>query len=344
MNRQKFIKLFSKKLSGEIEAYDSVLLNKAISDNAHYRELADHLEQYFIKHNKSDQTDRQQQLNQIWAAIQDNENSQISGKYDYSSPWNFSIPGIWLKAAAVIIILSFVSLIVYQLLYKQSMAEIERLTTNETKTFKMLDDGTKVWLNKNSTLSYNKLFGKQKREITIEGEAYFDVVKNSKIQLFVHAGAIDIEVKGTAFNVKTQKESQNIEVALIRGLIQVSERQDENKTFLLHPNEKIVYTTTQKAENNKLQIKSIDPSELLNETKWIADTLVFRKDKLKDLAIKLEKKYDVKIDIQSEALKEKRFSGIFINETIEQALTSLKFSYPLTYTINKRLVVIKEHE
>ncbi|RZL47290.1 MAG: hypothetical protein EOO93_25205, partial [Pedobacter sp.] len=151
MNRQKFIKLFSKKLSGEIEAYDSVLLNKAISDNAHYRELADHLEQYFIKHNKSDQTYRQQQLNQIWAAIQDNENSQISGKYDYSSPWNFSIPGIWLKAAAVIIILSCVSLIVYQLLYKQSMAEIERLTTNETKTFKMLDDGTKVWLNKNST-------------------------------------------------------------------------------------------------------------------------------------------------------------------------------------------------
>ncbi|UKT63049.1 FecR domain-containing protein [Pedobacter mucosus] len=63
---------------------------------------------------------------------------------------------------------------------------------------------------------------------------------------------------------------------------------------------------------------------------------------ISNLASKLEKKYDVKIEIRSEALKEKRFSGTFTNETIHQALEALKLSYPLTYTVNQRLITIKD--
>ncbi|KQS36173.1 FecR domain-containing protein [Pedobacter sp. Leaf194] len=122
------------------------------------------------------------------------------------------------------------------------------------------------------------------------------------------------------------------------------DRLNKDNSLLLRPNQKIVYNTQQNDERNSLHLKLVNQVLLLSETNWIADTLVFRKEKLKDLALKMEIKYDVKIDIQSEALKEKRFSGIFINETIEQAITSLKLSYPLNCTINKRLVVIKEQQ
>jgi ferric-dicitrate binding protein FerR (iron transport regulator) len=344
MNRQKFIKLFSQKISGEINAENQDLLNAAISENEHYSALADDLENYLLKHPTTVSPDRQQQLNQIWATIGANENEQFKGKYSYSKPNKIVRSAIWIRSAAAIIIIFFAGILLYRLLNKQQPNEFEQLTTQEVKTFKMLDDGTKVWLNKYSTLRYNKGFGARGREITIEGEAYFDVVKNEQVPLYVHAGNIDIEVKGTAFSVKAEKNSKDIEVALLRGLIEISDRLNKNNSLLLHPNQKIIYNTLLKDKENKLQMKLVNPAVLLNETKWIADTLVFKKEKLKDLALKIEKKYDVKIDIQSEALKEKRFSGIFINETIEQAIASLKLSYPMNYTINKRLVVIKEQE
>lgn len=82
--------------------------------------------------------------------------------------------------------------------------------------------------------------------------------------------------------------------------------------------------------------------ESLKEIKQTDDTLIFRKEKLKDLAIRMEKKYQLKIEIQSEQLKEKRFSGTFSTETIQQALEALKLSYPLTYTISNGLVTIKD--
>lgn len=343
MNRQKFIKLFSQKISGEINAENQDLLNVAISENEHYKALADDLENYLRNQPTTVSQDGQQQLHQIWATIGANENEHFKGKYSYFKPNKIVRSAIWIRSAAAIIIIFFAGILLYRLLNRQQSTEFEQLTTQEVKTFKMLDDGTKVWLNKHSTLRYNKGFGTGAREIIIEGEAYFDVVKNDQVPLYVHAGNIDIEVKGTAFNVKAEKNSKDIEVALVRGLIEISDRLNNN-SLLLHPNQKIIYNTLLKDKENKLQMKLVNPAVLLNETKWIADTLVFRKEKLKDLALKIEKKYDVKIDIQSEALKEKRFSGIFINETIEQAIASLKLSYPLNYTINKRLVVIKERE
>lgn len=343
MNRQKFIKLFSQKISGEINAENQDLLNVAISENEHYKALADDLENYLRKQPTTVSPDGQQQLNQIWATIGANENEQFMGKYSYSKPNKIVRSAIWIRSAAAIIIIFFAGILLYQRLNRQQHTEFEQLTTQEVKTFKMLDDGTKVWLNKHSTLHYNKGFGTRAREIIIEGEAYFDVVKNNQVPLYVHAGNIDIEVKGTAFNVKAEKNSKDIEVALLRGLIEISDRLNNN-SLLLRPNQKIVYNTLLKDKENKLQMKLVNPAVLLAETRWIADTLIFRKEMLKDLALKIEKKYDIKIDIQSEALKEKRFSGIFINETIEQAIASLKLSYPLNYTINKRLVVIKEQE
>ncbi|QPH40897.1 FecR family protein [Pedobacter endophyticus] len=343
MNRQKFIKLFSKKLSGEIDADDRALLDTTISENEYYRDLSAHLDNYLTKQNTSYNSNGQQQLNQIWATIDANENDHFNGKHHYWPKFS-RYSGFWLKGAAALIAISLIGLLLYKLINPQPLTDIEQLTTTNAKTFKVLNDGTKVWLNKHSTLSYNKAFGREAREITIEGEAFFDVVKNNRIPLFVHAGNIDIEVKGTAFNVRTEKNNHGIEVALVRGLIKVSNRKDKNSSLLLYPNQKVVYNGDKKDGQNKFGLEIVNESALLKETGWIADTLIFSKEKLKNLAVKMEKKYDVKINIQSEALKEKRFSGLFINETIEQALTSLKLSYPLTYTINKRLVVIKEQE
>lgn len=343
MKRDKFIFLFSKKLSGEIETADRVLLDKSISENEEYQKLADQLTRYFIQKPAPADADSLQQLHLTWNRIEDIKNENFEDKYIFSASKSQRYPAIWIRVAAILIVLSTISFLVYTL-FNQTSTEIVQLSTVNEKTFKMLDDGTRIWLNKHSSLVYNKAFGKTSREITLSGEAYFDVAPNTKVPLFIHVGNIDIEVKGTAFNVRATSDEKNIAVALVRGLIQISDRLHKQNGLLLHPNQKIVYRSAQQGEINKLQLSSINPSALLKETGWIADTLVFRKEKLSELAAKLEKKYDVKINIQSEILREKRFTGMFINETLDQALTSLKLSYPLNYTISKRMVLIKEQE
>lgn len=341
MKKGKFIRLLSKKLSGEIVEEDSMRLDRVIKGSEEYRLLAVKLDSYFKE--KADFKPSIAQLNRVWEMIKVDRNENFKGKFDYSKPTKgpFVYTSL-LNIAAILVVLIGIGTLGYHLLNNNSRQNFDTLTTAAGKAFRILDDGTKIWLNKNSTMSYSKAFGQHKREIILEGEAYFDVVKNSAIPLFIHAGNIDIEVKGTAFNVNAYKGSHEIRVGLVRGLIQVTDRMDRKRKILLHPNEKLIFSNSKNRNQNEFLVRFMETEALLNDTRWIADTLIFNKEKLVDLAVRMEKKYDLKITVQSEQLREKRFSGIFTNETINQALEALKLSYPLTYIINNKLVVIKD--
>lgn len=341
MKREKFLEMLSGKLSGEISAEDKKVLDKVIEDNEEYRLLSIKFDQYFnAEKDFMPKTDR---LGRVWEMITVDDKESMARKFDYStSKANLFFNSILLKIAVALIFFISIGLFGYHLLNRYADQNFDKTVTSDHKTFRLLDDGTRIWLNKKSSISYNKAFGKYKREIILDGEAYFDVAKNSKVPLFIHAGNIDIEVKGTAFNVNAYKNIEEIQVALVRGSIQVTDRLNGNKKIQLKPNEKLIYSRVQSGDQNDFQVLSLNSSVLLKDTKWTADTLVFYKEKLKDLAIRMEKKYDLKIEIQAKQLKEKRFSGTFTNETIQQALEALKLSYPLTYTIRGRLVVINE--
>lgn len=340
MKKDKFLSLLSKKLSNDISIEENELLTIAVNSNDEYKQIADKLTKYFKQHKtKNSKTDK---LRSTWTMIARAEAEDFQGTFNYTTTKNRFNAANFIKIAAVLILLLASTLIVYKS-QRGNDQEIQSIITNNNKSFKLLEDGTKIWLNKNSVLSYNASFGKSKREISLQGEAYFDVVKNSTIPLFIHVGNINIEVKGTAFNVNAYSEKPNIQIALIRGLIQVSHITDPKNKVLLKPNQKIIIPSALvHGEIGKFSIQPINTLALLNETRWTSDTLIFRKEKLKDLAIQLEKKYELKIEIRSAQLKERRFSGVFTTETIQQVLDALKLSYPLTYTISNKWVIIKD--
>jgi transmembrane sensor len=342
MKKDKFLALLSKKLSEEISDAENEVLAKEIESNQQYKQTADRLVKYFRRSKtKKSKTD---QLRNTWAMIVKAEQEGFQGTFDYNEPKKTNFRSNSLLKIAAIFILGILSMILWDQFYKHpSLQENENYTTNSQKSFKLLEDGTKVWLNENSSITFNNAFGKQKREITLQGEAYFDVVKNTEVPLFIHVNNIDIVVKGTAFNVNAYRENSTIEVALARGLIEVSNRLDQTEKVLLKPNEKLIIPYNIKNGHlGKFKVIQIPPLVLFKETKWTSDTLIFKKQKLKDLAIQMERKYALTIEIQSEKLSEKRFSGVFTDETIEQALEALKLSYPLTYVIKNRLVIIKD--
>lgn len=109
-----------------------------------------------------------------------------------------------------------------------------------SRTDLQLPDGSKVWLNSGSTLTYDKEFGKEIREVVLSGEAFFDVVRNVDKPFIIHTTSMDIKVLGTQFNVKSYANDPTSEASLIHGSIEVSLKKRGDEKFLLKPNHKIV--------------------------------------------------------------------------------------------------------
>jgi transmembrane sensor len=246
---------------------------------------------------------------------------------------------------------------------QQALTANEVVAPKGSKTRTILPDGSTVWLNAGSRIVYASFNGPV-REITLEGEAYFDVVQvtssatHQKKPFIVHAGTIDIQVLGTAFNVKSYPEEKTIETTLIRGLVQITRKGDtKGAPVYLHPNEKIVLpvsssdgsagkkpVATPTAQPATQQIIHIDSTIQENEhieTAWVYNRLEFRGDNFEQLALKLERWYNIRIYFEDDAARELVFNGSLQNETVEQAFTALKVAVPFNVSINNNEVFIK---
>jgi len=340
MNKQYFLKLLSKKLSGELSVAEEEQLQQAIGENSSYQQIADALTLYFQNKNES-QSAPDDKLKQAWERITEDtsENDLYKTGNQIRMKNRFTLPNFSKVAAILIFIVAGIA--AWYFFNQRQSVVFTTLTATNGKIFKTMNDGTKVWLRDGAVLSYNEDFGKTKREMSLVGEAFFDVTKNKLIPLFIHAGNIDIEVKGTSFSVIADQKHPDIEVSLLRGLVEVTDHSDKSHKVLLKPMQKLIFSPGASGNNNPFRIISLSPNVQLQETKWTIDSLIFKKEKLMDLAIQLERKYQVKIEIQDEKLKNKRFSGILKDELLTEALDALKLSYPFSYTINNSLVIIK---
>lgn len=215
----------------------------------------------------------------------------------------------------------------------------------------ILPDGTQVWLNSNSRLTFNNdLNAAPNRVVMLTGEAYFDVVKNKHRPFIIQTDKVLIKVLGTAFNVKAYPTDSITETALIRGSIELTVTDNQHQKILLKAGEKLLLAdknTNSKdtplpaaiAEKRKLSIENIKPVEIesqeyIEETSWITDKLIFKNESFRELVPKLERWYNVKIHIGNSAINDYHFTGIFQNETIEQALKAMQLIRPFKFKIN----------
>ncbi len=228
-----------------------------------------------------------------------------------------------------------------------------------TKSKLILPDGSQVWLNSESKLSYSLSFNDSVREVLLEGEAYFDIVNDKNRPFIVKTSAINIRVLGTAFNVKSYKEDPTIETTLVRGLIEVHNNSEPSASkIILKPNEKLVFNKTEAtftqqegdraAKENKItQIFSIStlskliPDSAREETSWVYGRLVFDGDSFVELAQKMERWYNKKIIIKNKKLLNTRFGGVFEDESVEEALRALQLITMFKYTIYENEIIIE---
>lgn len=214
----------------------------------------------------------------------------------------------------------------------------EVLTADADNRYVTLYDGTQVWLSAHSQIAYYKSFGKHDRKIKLSGQAFFDVAHNPEIPLTVTANEVDVTVKGTAFNVNATLS--DVEMALLRGLVSVKDkRQKDAGEILLHPNQKV--RMGENIVRNAIEPVIQKKDTVVRETQWMNKTLVFQKEKLGSILKLMENRFNVKIDIMTPSLKEQRFTGVIQNESLPQMLDALKQSFPFTYEIKGKIVIIK---
>ena len=226
-----------------------------------------------------------------------------------------------------------------------------------TRSKLFLPDGTSVWLNSGSRLTYDSAFGKTLREVSLTGEAFFDVAKNKQKPFIIHTGNINIRVLGTSFNVKSYPGDKTIETSLIQGKIEVSFKDRSQSAVILNPNQKLVVennpaeniaqtnATDALPEKTAIIINPVShfgPDSLITETAWVDNLLVFQDESFPDLAEKMERWYGISIKIEDTSLDSLHFTGSFEKENIQQALKALQLLSNFNFTIqNGEVHIIK---
>ncbi|MBQ4915920.1 DUF4974 domain-containing protein [Maribacter sp. MMG018] len=221
-------------------------------------------------------------------------------------------------------------------------AEIDELKFNELnipngKMFEVeLSDGTVVHINSGSKIKYPvKFLEGQKREVFIEGEAYFNVTKDKKHPFVVRTDSVSVEVLGTEFNISSYPEDSEIKTVLIEGSVNMGNTFVPDDNIILKPGNKGSWHKTE--HQTKLEEVDVDIY-----TGWMRGELYFDNTRFEDMTKKLERKYNVRITNKNPILAQKILTAKFSSqiESIEDVLTSIREIYPFDYEITNNQILI----
>ena len=218
---------------------------------------------------------------------------------------------------------------------KDTFADISVEAPLGSKTKLYLPDGTLVWLNAGSRMTYSQGFGVDNRKVELEGEGYFEVKRNEKIPFFVKTKDLQLQVLGTKFNFRDYPEDHEVVVSLLQGKVGLNNLLREEKEAVLSPDERAVLNKA----NGLLTVESVTAS---NASQWTDGYLFFDEELLPDIAKELERSYNVKIHIANDSLKTFRFYGNFVRreQNIQEVLEALASTEKMQYKIEERNITI----
>jgi len=231
------------------------------------------------------------------------------------------------RFAAAILIAAVLLVSGYEVFYNPSASEVMLELTSADKVLNTftLPDGTLVTLNSDTKVFYPKKFGRKTREISIEGEAFFEVKPNKNKPFIIHAGKAQIKVVGTSFSVSAYPETKLVEVIVQTGKVQVMNKMTETlqtEELILTPGDKgtLVYEskTLHKTTNQ-------DPNFLA----WKTHNLIFKATSLREVIENLEKVYKVNISLADPKLNELLLTAQFNNYSLEFILKVIETTFKI---------------
>jgi transmembrane sensor len=267
------------------------------------------------------------------------------------------------RVAAVAFVLVSLSVATYFLVQRYMSLSPEGLTGNyytvmaprNQKSRVILSDGTRVWLNCGSTLKYRTIYGEKKREVYLDGEAYFEVAKNPSRPFFVHASSVVVRAIGTVFNVKNYYDDKTVETTLVEGKVEITHsatQKSHDQPVILYPNEQAVYRkgdagmVVSRLVSSKPEVEKETAAKVVSVRSvisWKNQELIFENESLEELVKRLERWYDVSIDLRdTTVLSANRYTGQFIHhEPIDQVLKIISRTTPVKYSFTSDKIIIE---
>ena len=232
-----------------------------------------------------------------------------------------------MRIAATVLVASLLSVAGYDIFFRRGassqMMELSA-STQLVKTF-TLPDGTLVSLNSDTHLHYPKTFDKNTREVTIEGEAFFEVKPNKNKPFIVHAGNAQIKVLGTSFNVSAYPDAKLMEVIVKTGKVQVINQDTlikQSNKLILNPGDK---GTLVLSSNALLKTNNENP----NFVAWKTHDLIFRATSLGEVISNLEKVYKVSIHLDDPKLDGLLLTAHFNNYSLDFILKVIEATFQM---------------
>ena len=233
---------------------------------------------------------------------------------------------LFLKIAAMLVLAAVSGFMIAYLLTGRPNSATETVwfetqVPRGEKSVLLLPDGSKVWMNSESSLSYPGNFMDGNRNVKLKGEAYFEVAKKDGLPFTVETRDYNVRVLGTKFNVMAYSDFDRTETTLIEGKLEI---QKGKQTVDVVPGQPSTF------KDNQFFTKD---TNALKSSKWKDDVFDFDQITFQELVVRLERWYDVDIEIKNPELNQITYSGVFKNEeTIEEVLNTFQLTMPIRYT------------
>lgn len=205
------------------------------------------------------------------------------------------------------------------------------VASSDTPGSYILPDGSKVWLNRDSRLTYNQDFGKRERNVTIDGEGYFEVTRNESSPFVVNMhDNLRVKVLGTTFNVLSDLNDHSAEVILRSGSVQVSDF-ESNELVILKPDQKYSW------DGGRTEVTAVNAADCC---RWYERRLAFDNVRLGDILESLSHKYQIKVESNVGYLNDKRMSLTVKDESVEEVLEVLSSLLPVRWERQGKTIII----
>lgn len=329
MENTDYILLFEKFLRKQASSEEINLLIQWLKSEDLFGSWAD--DQWNVVTSDIDPVLQQKLLGKIKSRIHPEEKSrklELTNKFHSMYRWTIRV------AALLFLLLSTGYGVYYYSQRQMIMPDLVVAVEKGQKANLTLPDGSKVWINSDSKLSYGSRFNTRERVLNLEGEAYFEVAPDKDRPFVVQTGEIAVKALGTSFDVKSYPNEKDVSTVLMTGKVEV---QSGSACLILEPNEKLVYNKTTRTMGKS------DITDALTYSGWKDNTLSFQAETFENIACALERYYNTRIVFESESLKKYRFTGSPGNTSLESLLQILSLTSPLSYEVKDSVILLKEN-
>ncbi|XOV90995.1 MAG: FecR family protein [Bacteroidota bacterium] len=326
--------LIVKYLQNELTLQEQHELSKWLAEDENNADTLRKIETYWKDHG-DDLIDKEQRVRDRLV------NRIVAEKTNAETPSSSNSLYQLLRLAAIVVLGLSVAFSIYILntetpVQKVSLVNsmIEKQSQRGEKLTIKLPDGSTVKLNSGSSIIYPEVFSENSREVVLNGEGFFDIVKNPDQPFIVHVDEVRVKVLGTSFNINTAQSSKEVAVGVKTGLVKVSNK-SETISRILNPLEMVVCDEQGKLLNPS---KIRDPELIFG---WTDQLLVFNDAQVSEILTTVSNWFGVEFILDKNIDSKRVYTSKFNNPTLNTVLNSLSYVYDFEYEINDKTIIIK---